>query len=130
MSTGNLEAQVAAARAYEALFVPALFTQWVPIMVEAAQLKSGQSVLDVACGTGVLARAAYEKVGPDGSVTGLDPGAGMLAVARERCPSVHWREGDGRIDAIRRGQLRRRRLPVRAHVHGPDSGAARNASAC
>ena len=93
MSTGNLEAQLAAARAYEALFVPALFTQWVPIMVEAAQLKSGQSVLDVACGTGVLTRAAYERVGPEGSVTGLDPGAGMLAVARERCPAVHWREG-------------------------------------
>jgi SAM-dependent methyltransferase len=93
MSTGNLEAQVAAARAYEALFVPALFTQWGPIMVEAAQLTTGQSVLDVACGTGVLTRAAYEKVGPGGSVTGLDPGAGMLAVARERCPSVHWREG-------------------------------------
>jgi SAM-dependent methyltransferase len=39
-------------------------------------------VLDVACGTGAVARAAAQRVGASGSVTGLDLNAGMLAVAR------------------------------------------------
>jgi SAM-dependent methyltransferase len=50
-------------------------------------------VLDVACGTGVLARDAAERVGPAGAVAGVDPGAGMLAVARRAAPAVDWREG-------------------------------------
>jgi SAM-dependent methyltransferase len=44
-----------AAQAYEALFVPALFEQWTRIVAELAQIRRGERVLDVACGTGVLA---------------------------------------------------------------------------
>lgn len=89
----TLEAEVAAARAYEALFVPALFGQWASRVVDAASLVAGQSVLDVACGTGVLAREAGLRTGPTGYVAGLDPSAGMLAVAKELSPSVEWRQG-------------------------------------
>jgi len=89
----SLEAQVAAAKAYEALFVPALFGQWASRVVDAATLASGQSVLDVACGTGVLAREARLRTGPTGYVAGLDPSVGMLSVAKELCPSVDWRPG-------------------------------------
>jgi len=83
MSDPSLEAEVAAAKAYEALFVPALFGQWASRVVDAANLLAGQSVLDVACGTGVLAREALLRTGPTGYVAGLDPSNGMLAVARE-----------------------------------------------
>ncbi|HSD52298.1 MAG TPA: methyltransferase domain-containing protein [Candidatus Methylomirabilis sp.] len=93
MSDPSLEAEVAAARAYEALFVPALFAQWASRVVDAANLVAGQRVLDVACGTGVLAREVCLRTGPTGYVAGLDPSVGMLAVAKELSPSVDWRQG-------------------------------------
>lgn len=93
VSNTGLEDQIAAAKYYEALFVPALFEQWVSRVADAADLKAGQSVLDIACGTGVLAREVRLRTGPTGYVAGLDPSAGMLAVARELCPSVDWRHG-------------------------------------
>lgn len=93
MSNPTLDAQVAAAKAYEALFVPALFGQWASRVVDAANVVAGESVLDVACGTGVLAREAHLRTGPKGYVAGLDPGVGMLAVAKESTPSVDWQQG-------------------------------------
>ena len=93
MSNPTFEAQVAAAKAYETLFVPALFGQWASLVVEAANLVEGERVLDVACGTGVLARNAQHRTGPTGYVAGLDPSPGMLAVAKELSPSVDWRQG-------------------------------------
>ncbi len=84
---------LAAARAYEALHVPALFRQFTGPMASAAGIEAGHRVLDVACGTGVLAREAARRVGPDGSVTGLDATPGMLAIARELGPGLQWREG-------------------------------------
>lgn len=58
-----------------------------------AQLAPDQRVLDVACGTGVLAREARSRIGPTGYVVGLDPNPGMLAVAKGLGPAVDWREG-------------------------------------
>lgn len=84
--------QIAGARAYEALHVPALFEQWCPRVLDAAGVASGDRILDVACGTGVLARAAEARVGPTGSVTGVDLGPGMIAVAKELAPSIEWQE--------------------------------------
>jgi SAM-dependent methyltransferase len=49
-------------------------------------------VLDVACGTGVLARSLAERLGA-GSVVGLDINPGMLAVAKRTAPQIEWREG-------------------------------------
>jgi len=82
-----------AARAYEALHVPALFRQWTKPMLKAARVVPGQQVLDVACGTGVLAQEASARVGPDGFTAGMDPDPGMLAVARELAPRIQWRLG-------------------------------------
>ena len=78
MTDSVLAAQIEAANAYEALFVPALFQQWTSIVLEAANVSPGDRVLDVACGTGVLARQAQSLVGEDGEVTGLDVTPGML----------------------------------------------------
>lgn len=86
-----LQDRIAAARAYEALHVPALFGQWAPSVLDAADVTSGDRVLDVACGTGVLGRAALDRVGRAGSVTGIDPDPGMLAVAAELAPAASWR---------------------------------------
>ena len=83
-----------AAVAYERDFVPALFAQWPPIMAEIAEIGAGDRVLDVACGTGVLARGALARVGTAGAVTGLDLNDDMLAMARQMEPAVDWRRGD------------------------------------
>jgi ubiquinone/menaquinone biosynthesis C-methylase UbiE len=73
----------AAAEVYESCFVPAIFGQWAPRLVETARLSSGDRVLDGGCGTGVLARAAADRVAPEGQITGVDIHEGMLAVARQ-----------------------------------------------
>ena len=85
--------EIDAAMAYENLFVKGLFQEWTSRVIEAAQIHPGQRVLDVACGTGVLAREAALRVGPAGSVAGLDPNPGMLAVAERLTPTVEWRQG-------------------------------------
>jgi SAM-dependent methyltransferase len=54
----------------------------------------GQAVLDVACGTGVVARTAADRMGGRGRVVGLDLNEGMLAVARRLRPDIEWRQGD------------------------------------
>lgn len=93
MDDSDLQLQIAAASAYEELHVPALFQQWSERVLDAAHIQPGDRVLDVACGTGVLAREAAERVGPTGFVAGVDPGAGMLAVAERLQPGVEWRQG-------------------------------------
>lgn len=47
MSDPTLQAQIDAAKAYEALMVPALFGQWASKVADAAQIRPGQRVLDV-----------------------------------------------------------------------------------
>jgi SAM-dependent methyltransferase len=93
MGKSALQAQVDAANAYEALFVPALFGQWAPKVADAAQIQPGQRVLDVACGTGILAREIALRIGSAERVVGLDPSPGMVAVARQLAPAIEWREG-------------------------------------
>lgn len=93
MSEPTLQAQIDAANAYEALFVPALFGQWTPIVADAAHIQPGQRVLDVACGTGILAREVTLRTGSRGRVAGIDPSPGMVAVAKQLAPAVEWREG-------------------------------------
>ncbi|MBT8487472.1 MAG: methyltransferase domain-containing protein [Gemmatimonadetes bacterium] len=85
--------EIAGAGAYEELHVPALFQEWTARVLEAADVRAGHRVLDVACGTGVLSRSAAERVGNSGEVTGIDPNPGMLAVARRLSSGIRWKEG-------------------------------------
>ena len=73
-----------AAEQYQELLVPTVFKPWGTDLVELADLRQGERVLDVACGTGVVARLAAQQVGATGEVTGLDLNADMLRVARAR----------------------------------------------
>jgi len=83
---------------YEQNMVPAVFTPFVRGLLEFADLRGGEHVLDVACGTGVVARYAWPQVAPSGRIVGLDLNAGMLAVARSVCEKlgarIDWKEGD------------------------------------
>jgi len=87
-----------AAEIYEEYFVPALFRDWAGRVASVASIMPAQRVLDVACGTGVLAREVQARVGPTGQVVGLDvndgcwpsrgdsrPGSTGGAAGRRRC---------------------------------------------
>lgn len=80
-----------AAEVYEARFVPAIFGEWAPRIADAAGIAAGQRVLDVACGTGIVARECARR---GATVTGLDLNEGMLGVARRISPGIDWRQGD------------------------------------
>jgi ubiquinone/menaquinone biosynthesis C-methylase UbiE len=80
---------------YERFFVPAIGAPLAIDLVRLAALRSGERVLDVACGTGVVARLASQQVGATGMVAGLDVNAGMLAVAGSATPAamrIEWHE--------------------------------------
>lgn len=67
---------------YERYFVPVIGRPFAEDLVANAALQPGERVLDVACGTGVVARLAAERVGESGTVAALDLNPAMLAVAR------------------------------------------------
>lgn len=90
---GVLEEPRSPAEVYDSHFVPALFAQWGPVVAAEAEVRKGDRVLDVACGTGTLALAGAEIVGPAGSVVGLDANPEMLAVARRKPVQIEWLEG-------------------------------------
>lgn len=93
MNDSSLQDQIDAAKTYDSLLVPALFGQWAPRVAEAANIQAGQRLLDVACGTGVLAREVASRVSPAGYVAGLDPNRGMLAVGNDLAPDIDWKQG-------------------------------------
>ncbi|AUI51765.1 class I SAM-dependent methyltransferase [Arthrobacter crystallopoietes] len=91
--TESFQLEEAAAEAYEAKFVPAMFTEWAQRMVTVAGVSPGQRILDVACGTGIVARTAAEIAGAE-AVTGVDINPAMLAVAARVRPEISWLQGD------------------------------------
>jgi len=95
---GQWQLTGSAAERYERVLAPAIFAPFAEDLVELAQLQDGERVLDVACGTGVVARHAAQKVGTAGRVTGLDLNQGMVEVARSLPPvpgaaPITWIEG-------------------------------------
>ncbi len=79
---GQWQVGGSAPEVYQRELVPAVFGAWAPILVDLAQPKPGERVVDIACGTGIIARIAAVKVGPTGAVAGIDLNPGMLTVAR------------------------------------------------
>ena len=83
---------------YERVLVPAVLRQLSAVVVGLAAPVEGERVLDLACGTGVIARVVAPIVGTDGAVVGVDVLPGMLAVARSLPPvegtPIEWLQGD------------------------------------
>jgi SAM-dependent methyltransferase len=88
----------AAAENYQRHFVPVIATPVSKDLLIAADLRIGERVLDVACGTGVISRLAAERVGATGSVIGVDIAADMIDVAKSvpapEGAAIKWRVAD------------------------------------
>ena len=85
------------AEGYEGYMVPTLFAPWAAHLIEGANPKAGERVLDLGCGTGIVARQVAPRLGGRGTVTAMDPSANMLTVARAIAArdrlNIEWQEG-------------------------------------
>jgi len=90
-ATGQLS--TSAADYYEKYFVPSLFKQRTGPLLDIAGISAGDSVLDVGCGTGILARDAWQRLGGSGTVIGIDRSDGMIATAQRLVPEIVWHIG-------------------------------------
>jgi ubiquinone/menaquinone biosynthesis C-methylase UbiE len=85
------------AESYENLMVPGLFAPWASRLIQSANPRPGERVLDVACGTGIVARQVAQRVGSQGTVIGLDRNPGMIDMARVAAEreglTIEWHMG-------------------------------------
>jgi ubiquinone/menaquinone biosynthesis C-methylase UbiE len=89
--TGGFQLESDSAEAYERYLVPAIFRPSADRLVDRVGIEPGERVLDVGCGTGIVARTAAAR---GAHAAGVDLNEGMLAVARSAAPEVDWRTGD------------------------------------
>jgi ubiquinone/menaquinone biosynthesis C-methylase UbiE len=76
------------ADAYERYFVPRIFRPWAGVLLDALDVRAGESLLDIACGPGTVAKEAALRIGDGGVVIGTDVSAEMLDVARSSTPAA------------------------------------------
>lgn len=100
------------AASYERYSVPGLFAPWASRLARIADPRPGQRILDVACGTGIVARTVAQVVGTRGTVVGLDLDPDMIgtgrAAAERESVAIEWRTGraeqlpfaDGGFDTV------------------------------
>ena len=94
MSEAQLFVATTFTEIYERALVGPLFRPFAEQLVTRVGLNRGDSVIDVACGTGIVARVARERLGPEARIVGVDVAPAMLAVARTADPSIDWRQGN------------------------------------
>jgi SAM-dependent methyltransferase len=90
-------AALTAAENYQRKWVPYTFSPLAALLLNHAGVRPGERVLDVACGTGAVARLAAPRVGQEGAVVAVDLNPAMLAIGRSLpAPdgaTIDWREG-------------------------------------
>jgi ubiquinone/menaquinone biosynthesis C-methylase UbiE len=89
---------------YERALVGPLFDPWVQPLLDDVELGAADRVLDVACGTGIVARRARERLGEAGTVVGIDANPEMIAVGRRVAPAIDLRQGDAAALPLREGE--------------------------
>lgn len=94
MSEAQLFVATTFTEIYERVLVGPLFRPFAEQLVARVAPARGDSVIDVACGTGIVARVARERLGPEARIVGVDVAPAMLAVARTVDPTIDWREGN------------------------------------
>ena len=122
MSEARLFSATTFTEIYERSLVGPLFRPFAEQLFARLAPNPDDSLIDVACGTGIVARIARERLGPNARIVGVDIAPAMLAVARSVEPSIDWREGSAashprarqggavlRPSLLASGRLRRRR---------------------
>jgi len=89
---------------YERVLVAPLFRPFAEELVTRLQPSSGDSLIDIACGTGIAARIGREKLGPSARIVAVDAAPPMLAVARSVDPTIDWREGNAALLPVGEGE--------------------------
>ena len=107
MSNTEWQLSGSTAQRYEEYLVPVIFLPWARDLLARANLGPGSDILDLGCGTGIVARTAHAA---GHRASGVDINAPMLAVADECCHGlgIEFRQADaanlpydaGRFDAI------------------------------
>jgi len=77
------------AESYQRFMVPSLFEPWSFHLIQRANPQPGERVLDIACGTGIVARNVAPRVGSQGIVIGLDVNPDMIIMARAAAERDH-----------------------------------------
>jgi ubiquinone/menaquinone biosynthesis C-methylase UbiE len=94
MSEAQLFVATTFTEIYERVLVGPLFRPFAEQLVSRIAPNRSDSVIDVACGTGIVARVARERLGPEARIAGVDVAPAMLAVARTVDPTIEWRQGN------------------------------------
>jgi ubiquinone/menaquinone biosynthesis C-methylase UbiE len=94
MSETQLFAATTFTEIYERALVGPLFRPFAEELVARVAPNRGDSVIDVACGTGIVSRIARERLGPEARIVGVDIAPAMLAVARSVDQTIDWRQGN------------------------------------
>jgi ubiquinone/menaquinone biosynthesis C-methylase UbiE len=79
---------------YERFLVEPLFRPFAEELLRLSGIRSGERLLDVACGTGVVGRIARAAVPDLGRMVGVDASPAMIALGRHVAPAIDFREGD------------------------------------
>lgn len=82
------------AQAYEQLYVPALFRPIGNALLDRLEVSAADRVLDVACGSGIVARLIHGRVGSPERLDGIDINPVMVAAAQTFAPFAETRLGD------------------------------------
>lgn len=90
----SIFSQMSMPEVYERYLVEPLFQPFAEDVLNRLNPTPDDSLLDVACGTGIVARLARRKLGPQARIVGVDAAAPMLAVARQAESTIDWREGN------------------------------------
>lgn len=95
MSLATAQKQPNFADGYERTIVPAIFEPYARDLVERARpIGPSARILDLGCGTGIVARVLRERLGGAARIVGLDVSAVMLEKARSLVPELDFREGN------------------------------------
>jgi SAM-dependent methyltransferase len=86
------------AETYESFMVPYRFRPWAGKLLDRVQLAPGTRLLDIACGTGIVARVAADRAGNDIAISGIDMNPAMIEVARataaDEGKTIEWHVGN------------------------------------
>jgi ubiquinone/menaquinone biosynthesis C-methylase UbiE len=105
MSEAQLFVATAFTEIYERVLVGPLFRPFAEQLIARVKPTPDDRIIDVATGTGIVARVARERVGPGTPIVGVDVAPAMLAVARSVDHTIDWREGNAVALPVHDGEL-------------------------